>query len=182
MHVFLDFEASSLADKSFPVEVAWVFEDGRSRTSLLRPAPGWTDWSADAERIHGLSRERLDKDGAAVEAIAREMVETLSGHQLYASAPSWDGKWLSVLLRAANLPRHALRLGKSDNAFKAAARDILGPTAEEADVAALVSDIIARTEPDPPAHRALADAMLELERWRRVRQTAQEATMARMSR
>ncbi|RTL19639.1 MAG: transcriptional regulator, partial [Sphingomonadaceae bacterium] len=26
MFVFLDFEASSLAKKSYPIEVAWVFE------------------------------------------------------------------------------------------------------------------------------------------------------------
>ncbi len=172
MLVFLDFEASSLADKSYPIEVAWVFEDGRSRSSLLRPAPGWTDWSVEAERIHGLSRERLDTEGAAVEAIAHEMVETLSGHALYASAPSWDGKWLSVLLRAAGLPRHTLRLGKSDDAFAATARDILGTTADDTEIAALVDGIITRTQPNPPAHRALADAKLELERWHRVQQAA----------
>ena len=172
MHVFLDFEASSLADKSFPIEVAWVFEDGRSRSSLLRPAPGWTDWSADAERIHGISRARLEAEGAAVDIVAHDMVETLSGHQLHASAPSWDGKWLSVLLRAAGLPRHALRLGKSDDAFAATARDILGTTANDAEIAALVNGIIAETEPHPPAHRALADASLELDRWQRVRQAA----------
>ena len=31
------------------------------------------------------------------------MVEVLSGHDLCASAPSWDGKWLSALLRAADI-------------------------------------------------------------------------------
>lgn len=48
MIVFVDFEASSLAKASFPVEVAWVFENGAARTSLIRPASGWDDWSADA--------------------------------------------------------------------------------------------------------------------------------------
>ncbi len=169
MRVFLDFEASSLSKKSFPVEVAWVFEDGRSRSHLLRPTPDWTDWSTRAEGIHGLTRRRLETEGAPVEAIGREMVETLSGHQLYASAPSWDGKWLSTLLRAAGLPRHALRLGKSDDAFAETAREILGDTT---DIAALVARIIAETEPTIPAHRALPDARLELERWQRVRTEA----------
>ena len=168
MHVFLDFEASSLSDDSFPVEVAWFFEDGRSRAHLLRPVAGWTDWSAEAERIHGLSRARLETEGASVEAVAREMVDTLTGHRLYASAPSWDGKWLSVLLRGAGLPRHALRLGKSDDAFLEAARAELG----DDDAAALVAKIVGETEPGVPAHRALADATLELERWRRVRAEA----------
>jgi hypothetical protein len=40
MPVFLDFEASSLSKHSYLVEVAWVFEDGRSRSFLVRPAPG----------------------------------------------------------------------------------------------------------------------------------------------
>ncbi len=169
MRVFLDFEASSLGKKSFPVEVAWIFEDGRARSHLVRPAPDWTDWAADAEHIHGLTRARLDAEGEPVEAIGREMVETLAGHQLYASAPSWDGKWLSTLLRAAGLPRHALRLGKSDDAFIETARDILGDAAE---ATALVARIIAETEPKAPAHRALPDATLELERWKKVRAEA----------
>jgi len=172
MHVFLDFEASSLAKDSFPVEVAWVFEDGRSRTRLLRPAPGWTDWSPDAERVHGLSRARLETEGAPVEAVGREMVETLGDHRLFASAPSWDGKWLSVLLRGAGLPRHALRLGKSDDAFVEAAREVL----DGDEASALVAKIIAETEPAIHPHRALADATLELDRWRRVK----EAVAARI--
>ena len=171
MNVFLDFEASSLAKDSFPVEVAWVFEDDRSRSSLLRPAPAWSDWSSEAEHLHGLSRERLETEGEPVERVARDMVEALSGHQLYASAPSWDGKWLSVLLRTGGQPRHALRLGKSDDAFMAAARDILGSASDDA-IAALVAGVIARTTPPAPAHRALPDAVLELERFKQVRAAA----------
>ena len=40
MLVFLDFEASSLAKRGYPIEVAWVFEDGRAESHLIRPAPG----------------------------------------------------------------------------------------------------------------------------------------------
>ena len=164
MRVFLDFEASSLSDDSYPIEVAWVFEDGRDRSFLLRPLPAWTDWNDGAERIHGISRARLDAEGTEVATVAHEMVEALSGHALFASAPSWDGKWLSVLLRGAGLPRHALRLSKSDDAFVEAARDIAGDRTTDADLTALVADIIAKTTPPTPAHRALADARLELER------------------
>jgi hypothetical protein len=38
MRTFLDFEASSLSDESYPVEVAWVFEDGHAESHLIRPA------------------------------------------------------------------------------------------------------------------------------------------------
>jgi hypothetical protein len=173
MLVFLDFEASSLSNQSYPVEVAWVFEDGCSRSFLIRPAPDWTDWSSEAEAIHGISRELLEKEGVAVSLIAEEMVETLSNHDLYASAPSWDGKWLSALLRAAGHPRHALRLQKCDEAFVAVAGAVFGKSISEAEMVRLVNEVIERTEPASPAHRALPDALLELERWKRVREEAQ---------
>ncbi len=176
MIVFVDFEASSLSKQSFPLEVGWVFEDERSVSFLIHPAPDWTDWSDEAEAIHGISREKLQSDGASVETVARTMVETLSGHDLFASAPSWDGKWLSVLLRAGGFPRHALRLKNSDEAFLQAAREILGDTQTEEQIAKLVADVVSRNAPSVPAHRALPDAKLELRRLLRIRELSTDLT------
>ena len=172
MPVFLDFEASSLGKHSYPVEVAWVFEDGRSRSFQIKRIPGWTDWSAEAEALHGISREQLDNEGIDVSVIVDEMVTTLADQELYASAPSWDGKWLSALLRAAGHPRHELRLRKSDEAFMAVAGAVLGSSVSEQELADLVNDVIARSEPAASPHRALPDALLELERWNLVRAEA----------
>jgi hypothetical protein len=167
MIAFLDFEASSLGKKSFPVEVAWVFQDGRSRSILIKPIEAWTDWSEEAENLHGLSRKVLEAEGVPVASVAAQMMDELSGHQLYASAPSWDGKWLSALLRGAGLPRHSLRLRKSDEAFLDAARIALGTDISNERLVGFVAEVIERTEPkDAPAHRALPDAQLELQRWR----------------
>jgi hypothetical protein len=168
MIVFLDFEASSLSKKSFPIEVAWVFEDGRFRSYLIKPAADWLDWSPEAEQVHGISREMLDAEGTPVEAVAAEMMKELAGHDLYASAPSWDGKWLSVLLRAAGHPRHALRLRKSDEVFLEAALSRMGENPSKQDATELVNAVISRSEPPSPAHRALPDARLELDRLRLV--------------
>ncbi|WP_245582435.1 transcriptional regulator [Neorhizobium lilium] len=177
MIVFLDFEASSLRKDSYPIEIAWVFEDGRSTTRLIRPTPEWTDWSYEAEKIHGITRGLLMAQGIAVEDVAEEMLRELAGHDLFASAPSWDGKWLSTLLRGAGHPRHALRLAKSDEAFATAARDIMGETVPDKEIRQLVREVIAATEPPvSPAHRALPDAQLELERWQKVRRVAAERT------
>lgn len=176
MPVFLDFEASSLSKHSYPVEIAWVFEDGRSRSFLIRPAPGWNDWSSEAEALHGLSRDQLEKDGSEVLVIVDEMVETLAHEDLYASAPSWDGKWLSALLRAAGHPRHELRLRKSDEAFRAVAKTTLGSWLSVTGIEDLVMDIIEQTKPADPPHRALPDALLELERWTLVRAEASRLT------
>jgi hypothetical protein len=172
MMVFLDFEASSLSKHSFPIEIAWVFEDGRSRSSLIKPKPGWTDWSNEAQRIHGISQSLLELHGVTVEKLVPELIEALSGHDLLASSPSWDGKWLSALLRGGGAPRHALRLRKSDDAFAEAAAEILAGSAAEGDIPELVETIIASSEPTVPVHRALPDARLELERLHLVRQAA----------
>jgi hypothetical protein len=173
MIVFLDFEASSLAKDSYPIEIAWVFEDGRSRSLLIRPMPAWLDWSKGAEHIHGISRDQLATDGKSVVFVVREMMEALSGHELHASSPSWDGKWLSVLLRAGGVPRHALRVRKSDDLFIEVASGIIDEAGvANVDVAALVADVISQSEPAKPAHRALPDARLELERLRLVREAA----------
>lgn len=177
MKVFLDFEASSLSDEGYPVEVAWVFQDGRSESHLIRPAPEWVDWDDAAEAIHGLSREKLTDEGEAHDFVAARMIEVLSDHDLFASAPSWDGKWLSVLLRGSGLPRHALRLRDTDEALGATAteifRDVLPSARLDLEVHALMRTANAAKEAHP-AHRALADAQGEYEAWCRLRQAARE--------
>jgi len=178
MLVFLDFEASSLARHSYPIEVAWVFEDGASETHLIRPAPHWDDWDTEAEAIHHIPRESLLRDGMPHEALARRMVALLSGHDLTASAPSWDGKWLSVLLRAAGLPRHTLRLRDTEEVQRETARSILrdrvaGEHLEE-EIERLRTTAIEASPKGATAHRALADAEAERARWLAVHDAAQQ--------
>lgn len=168
MFAFLDFEASSLSEDSYPIEVAWVFEDGTGESYLIRPAPGWTDWRATAEAIHGIERERLFSEGTPHEIVAARMIEALDGHDLLASAPSWDGKWMSVLLRAADKPRHALTVRDTDLAIAETIRAILSERMAE-DVAEGVTGRILRAlqaaDRHAPAHRAMADALEERTRW-----------------
>ena len=174
MLAFLDFEASSLGKKSYPIEVAWVFEDGREASYLIRPAPGWTDWDADAEAIHHISQEMLSRQGEAHDVVAQTMLDALSGHDLLASAPSWDGKWLSALLRAAGAPRHSLRLRDTEEAQMEALREIISPIVSplelENDIESILTLFAMRSHDAPPAHRALPDARQEYERWRAIRQ------------
>lgn len=171
MRVFLDFEASSLRDHSYPIEIGWVFEDGRSASHLIRPAPHWTDWDPRAEAIHGLSRATLLTEGEDAAAVSHAAVAALAGHDLFASAPSWDGKWLSVLLRIGDHPRHALRLRDTEVAMAEAARAILEPWIEAGVVEGAVAAAIATADAAPPeavAHRALADAAGERRRFQRA--------------
>ena len=179
MLAFLDFEASSLADRSYPIEVGWVFEDGAGESYLIRPAPEWTDWSDEAQAIHGIDRAELLAKGTSHEEVAHRMVDVLTGHTLCASAPSWDGKWLSALLRAAGLPRHTLRLRSTDDVLRDTAREILAPAVAAADLDEAVAELLLRFDDSAlsqqPAHRALADAEQERERWLSLRAAATDA-------
>jgi hypothetical protein len=175
MKAFLDFEASSLSDRSYPIEVAWVIEDGRSEAHLIAPAPTWDDWGEAAEAIHGISRETLRRDGKPHDVVARRMVEVLTGNDLFASAPSWDGKWLSVLLRGAGLPRHTLRLRDTDEGLRDTVAEILRPVVPQDLLDVEVNKIVAQAgaaREHQPAHRALADATSEHGTWLCARQAA----------
>jgi hypothetical protein len=95
------------------------------------------------------------------------MVEALTGHELFASAPSWHGQWFSKLLRAAGLPRHALRLRDTDEVQRDAVLAVLErggvPVGARPDI---LHDILepARlaAKAEARAHRALDDARGEL--------------------
>lgn len=176
MLAFLDFEASSLGKRGFPIEVAWVFEDGREEAHLIRPAPDWEEWDPQAEAIHRIPHASLLADGEPHATVAARMVEALAGHDLLASAPSWDGKWLSALLRAAGLPRHALRLRDTEEAWiEVARRELAGmddTAARDAAARELIAEVALRDRGTTPAHRALADARAERDRWLAVRNAA----------
>lgn len=177
--VFLDFEASSLSKESYPIEVAWVFSSGAEESHLIKPASSWLDWDPVSEETHRITRETLLAQGVPHDVVARRMLEVLSGYALYATAPSWDGQWLSKLLRGAGLPRHALRLQDTDIAHECAIVAILQRAGvSEPDASHLAKDILAQArladeEKGNPAHRALADAKRELSIWRDVQLRAQ---------
>ena len=166
--LFLDFEASSLSKDSYPIEVGWVFEDGTGDAALIHPAPGWTEWDDSAEAIHGISRDTLQRDGQPVGTVCARMVAFAHSHTLLASAPSWDGHWLSMLLRAAGEPRHLIRLQDTSVAFAAAAGVRLGRQSTDEAVTDLIAQARTPIDAQPPGHRALADARREWQIWRAI--------------
>ena len=99
---FIDFEASSLRSASYPIEVAWNAPDGRIEAYLISPAgiPRWTDWSVEAEKLHGISRSTLLASGKPPVWICRRMNHQLAGTIVYSDDPDYDGQWLSELFAA----------------------------------------------------------------------------------
>lgn len=102
MPLFIDMEASSLRRPlSYPTEVAWSTVDGRIESRLIQPEPGWTDWSAAAEALTGLSRERLFAEGLPARQVADTLNQGLAGTRVYCDGGGHDAFWLGRLFEAA---------------------------------------------------------------------------------
>jgi len=97
---FLDFEASSLSRTySYPIEVAWNNEDGSIESHLISPASitDWTDWDTESEKVHGIPRDQLIREGKPPDWVCLRMNERLAGKTVYCDAPRFDGMWLARL-------------------------------------------------------------------------------------
>jgi hypothetical protein len=99
--MFLDFEASSLFSRSYPIEIgcAWIEDDRVVHVSeLIRRDPSWTpDWSHESEAVHGIRQGVLDHTAPAV-CVAGRFAGLLRGHTVVSGAPEFDGRWLTRLL------------------------------------------------------------------------------------
>jgi hypothetical protein len=189
---FVDFEASSLQPGSYPIEVAWVDENGQGESYLIHPAPEWLSygdpyWSAESQRVHGIDQQALVREGMPYRAVAKWAVRALAspGTMACSDQPLSDGMWLARLLSAAGLDV-VVRLQDVMEAYAIACRPLLRllpPTdsAERADaeahVRALAVKIIADCEHAETLrpgtrHRALPDAMAHWRTWRAVRAAA----------
>jgi hypothetical protein len=164
-YVFLDFEASSLTKVSYPIEVGWVCEDGNGEAHLIRPAPGWTEWDESAEVIHHISRRMLETQGEPHDQVCARLLKLFEANTVLASAPSWDGHWLSMLLRASGLPRHLQRLQDTEIAFLEAAH---ARGTDDTAAAELIAKARAKIDEQPAGHRAEADARREWAIWRAI--------------
>jgi hypothetical protein len=103
----IDFEASCLPDygESFPIEVALVPVGGQPRSWLIKPSPRWRywDWSEEAEKLHGISRDLLADKGLPVRQVLDELGEAARGCRVYADS-DLDAYWLDILAQACNRP------------------------------------------------------------------------------
>lgn len=114
--VFLDFEACSLSQHSWPIEI------GMSRLvpakqsfevvtwdALIQPHPAWPQdaWSSQSAEIHGITRAELAAAPPA-EVIARVVEEQLRGKFVISDSPPHETYWLNTLLSTIGPARHLL--------------------------------------------------------------------------
>ncbi len=104
---FLDVEASGFGDKSYPIEIAWSNEAGEIQRYLINPAScaDWVSWNADSEKIHGIDRPRLERNGWDPEFVATRLTEDLHGKTVYTDAPDFDDSWVAKLFTAVKQPK-----------------------------------------------------------------------------
>lgn len=100
---FIDFEASSLdLIAGYPIEVGVCMPDGQLHSWLIQPHVLWLDWSESAEQIHGISRDRLMREGRPVYEVASALNKLLTG-QVFCDAWTFDSFWLHRLYKSADI-------------------------------------------------------------------------------
>jgi DNA polymerase III subunit epsilon len=105
---YIDFEASSLSQESWPIEIgiAWIEGAGvQSWSTLIRPDASWDleDWSARSAEVHNIPYEEVMAAPRAVD-VAREVRDRLKGKTLVSDNPEFEERWMDKLLALANIP------------------------------------------------------------------------------
>ncbi|MET4898604.1 hypothetical protein RN629_15825 [Sphingomonadaceae bacterium jetA1] len=105
--IALDFEASCLPrhGRSYPIEIGIADEHGLIRSWLIRPPDAWAGWgwTQEAERLHGISKEQLARDGLPPARVVAELEPYVRGARVIADS-HFDAPWLTTLSALAAKP------------------------------------------------------------------------------
>lgn len=107
---FIDFEASSLSQDSYPIEAGWAHldrETGKiiSKGVLIKPETNWTDWNPVSEAIHGIPLSILERDGETALSVAERLNSAFGGDVVLCDGGDYDAHWASRLYEAAGITR-----------------------------------------------------------------------------
>jgi hypothetical protein len=101
--MFLDCEASGWPPDGVAIEIAWGAPGGEIVSYLVKPNWRWTHWSEQAEAVHGIPRETLERNGIEAREIAMLMNTALDGRIVYTDAPEFDAAWISPIFDVAEI-------------------------------------------------------------------------------
>jgi len=159
--MFADIEASGLGLGTYPVEFGWAsVRHDRVQVAdvLVRPSDEWLArddaWTAEAEALHGLSRERLLSEGTDISGVCRILNEAWGGKEICfdTGCDSHDSRWLGQLYRATDLsPSFSLCTLSSSEVILSMARRRMVPDR-------ILRELIQLAP--RPKHRAAADAAI----------------------
>ena len=153
----IDFEASGFGIDSYPIEVGVVLEAGQKYCALIKPAGDWCYWDAQAEQVHGISRQTLATYGKPIAQVAAELNVFLADKTVYSDGWVVDKPWLSRLFYQCGV-QPSFYLSALEMILKEAQMDIWTQTKSQ-----VVADLaLAR-------HRASTDAVIIQETYVRTR-------------
>jgi hypothetical protein len=99
--LIIDVEASGFGETSYPIEVGVALENNKKFCTLILPAPDWTHWDAEAEKIHRVARDILESYGKPMREVTANLNALLEGRTLYTDGWVVDKPWLTTLFHAA---------------------------------------------------------------------------------
>ena len=100
--LFIDFEASSYDEESYPVAVSWSLPDGQIKSVLIVPEDDWTDWDPGNFAARGISREHLFEQGFSALEVIREMNQDLADARVFVDGLDYDQDLLDRLFEPFN--------------------------------------------------------------------------------
>jgi len=102
--LIIDVEASGFGAHSYPIEIGLAMDEGEKFCTLILPAPDWTHWDDEAEKVHRVPRDILETYGKPMKQVAEELNEILEGKTVYTDGWVVDKPWLTTLFHAAGVP------------------------------------------------------------------------------
>ena len=105
--VTLDFEASSLSDRSYPIEVGvarWSSPERPIMTwsTIIRPSPEWKrtgEWSNESQKVHGIARSELD-EGMLPRLVLNRLDDIVGDSLAFCDGGINDSIWMRRLSQA----------------------------------------------------------------------------------
>jgi hypothetical protein len=101
----IDVEASGFGSLSYPIEVGVINRSGNRFCSLIKPQSDWTHWDAQAETLHGISRQLLAEKGLSAQLVCQQLNQFLMGQVVYSDGWVVDDTWLIKLFDAAKVTK-----------------------------------------------------------------------------
>lgn len=101
----IDVEASGFGALSYPIEVGVINQAGKRFCRLIKPYRDWTHWDAQAESLHGISRQLLAEKGLPVQDVCQQLNQFMNGQIVYSDGWVVDDTWLIKLFDAAKVTK-----------------------------------------------------------------------------
>lgn len=104
--VFLDFEASGLFGRTWPVEAGYASSGGGEDAFLIARHESWSlaDWDRKSAQIHGISLEDLAAEGLAADVALARLEAGVGDALVVSDAADFDNHWLGMMAEAVGRP------------------------------------------------------------------------------